>query len=378
MPKRKRTPLHDTINPLSHNETTIKQLHVAGLTENDLLPSTYIPGFPHRPIRPSHLPPEEEDDDEDGNASPSKQKDDHRRRLAAQRSRDAQEQHLGVLKSIILRSLSQDNENIPRAKRAFGLLWRTQVRGKPVDLRRQGLWTLGAEILMRDGSEGRGRRWGATGNMPQLRGYLECLVRQYPYNRLHPTSISDLDFYPVLFGCEMYDVWVEHKLALERLEVDAETWSDGDMKLEDDSDDNDDELHLPARERHLRDEKARLKNQALAIMRGLAARMDSLMENAPYNRSVEMLRLRGMVALYVGDLSVPPWPRTEQDEEAAQTIREEERNRAKALFVKMKECSGGVVDVRVQRWLDDDDEDDDDAYEDSDDALPVFSSLPIR
>lgn len=374
MPKRKRSPLHDTINPLSHNETTIKQLHVAGLTENDLLPSTYIPGFPHRPIRSSHLP-----QDEDVSTSPTKHKEEHRRSLATQRSRDAQEQHLGVLVALILRSLDQDD--IPRAKRAFGLVWRTQVRGKPVDLRRQSLWTLGAEILMREGEgEGEkkttttpGKRWGATGNMPQLRAYLECLIRQYPYNRLHPTSISDLDFYPVLFGCEVYDVWVEHKLALERLDTDAETWSD-DNNIRFDPDDP-----LSTRERHLRDEKVRLRTQALAMMRGLAARMDTLMENAPYNRSVEMLRLRGMVALYVGDLSMPPWPRTEPEDERGKTMREEEQTKAKAFFTKMRDQTNGSVDGRVHRWI----QDEDDAYkddEDSDDGfgLPIFSSLPIR
>lgn len=358
MPKRKRT--NDTINPLSHNETTIKQLHVAGLTENDLLPSTYIPGFPHRPIRPSHGPQQADNNDDDHH-------DGRRKKLAAQRGRDAQEQHLGVLIAVILRSLDQDD--LPRAKRAFGLLWRTQVQSKPVDLRRQGLWTLGAEILMRDGEADAKPRWGSAANMPQLRAYLECLIRQYPYNRLHPTAISDLDFYPVLFGCEVYNGWVEHKLALQRLEADAETWSDDGVKFEPPQED-DDEQHLPARERHLRDEKVRLKTQALATMRGLAARMDALMENAPYNRSVEILRLRGMVALYIGDLSIPP------------TVREEERERAKALFIRMKDQSGGVVDGRVQQWIQDDDDnnddDDDDAYKDNDDSFPVFSSLTIR
>lgn len=355
MPKRKRTN-DNIINPLSHNEATIKQLQVAGLTENDLLPSTYIPGFPHRPLRPSHGPQQADNDEQR----------DRRKQLAAQRGRDAQEQHLGVLVAVILRSLDQGD--LARAKRAFSLLGRTQVRSKPVDLRRQGLWTLGAEIIMRDGeadAHPQTGRWGSAANMPQLRAYLECLIRQYPYNRLHPTAISDLDFYPVLFGCEVYNAWVEHKEALQRLEADAETWSDDGVKFEPSDDEDDEELHLPSRERHLHDEKVLLKTQALATMRGLAARMDTLMENAPYNRSVEMLRLRGMVALYIGDLSVPS------------TVRAEERGRAKALFIRMRDQSGGgVVDGRVQRWIQDDDAYKDD--DDDDDGLPVFWSLPVR
>lgn len=429
MLKRKRSSSRDIINPLSQNETTIKQLQVAGLTENDLLPSTYIPGFPHRSIRPSHLAQQQVDNDNDDNddedndndngnknggnvqgtthqSSPAKRKADRRRHSAAQRSRDAQDQHLGVLVAVILRSL--DHNDIKRANRAFGLLWRTRVRGKPVDLRRQGLWTLGAEILMRQGEDDDDekeqgeqaaamssprpprrprQRWGATSNMPQLRAYLESLIRQHPYNRLHPNSISDLDFYPVLFGCEVYDVWVEHKGAWERLEAEAETWSsDDDLEdvetmafapeaAEDDdpSGDHDEMLRLPARERRLDEGKARLRSQALATMCGLAARMDALMENAPYNRSVELLRLRGMVALYVGDLSMPQ-----------KEVRDEERERAKALFIRMKEQSGGWADERVQRWIQEEDgdsakvEDSDDGFSSACSGLPVFSSLPMR
>lgn len=298
MPKRKRSPL---LNPLSHNETTIKQLQVAGLTENDLLPSTYLAGFPHRPLST----PDRDQRKEEPRPKPA--------------AGDAQEQHLGVLVAVILTSLDQDD--MARARRAFGLVCRTQVRGHPVDLRRQGLWTLGAEILMREGGRQQDddddkKRWGATGNLPHLRAYLECLIRQYPYNRLHPTSVSDLDFYPVLFGCEVYDVWVEHKRA--------------DVPVDD----------------------------ALATLRGLAARMDTLLENAPYNRSVELLRLRGMVALLMGDWAAPPG------------ARDEARTQAKLFFQRMRDQTEGHVDARVQRWLQDE--------EDSDDGLPVFSSLPLR
>lgn len=462
----------DAINPLSYSAGAIKQLQVAGLTENDLLPVTYIPNFPHRPIRTSHPPRpeeerEEEDDDDDdeeeeghhdsplagsdqdrdgrsgagagaaateerGSGSSTKAKRDKARR--AQRMRDAQDTHLGVLVNVILRSLEEGD--VPRAKRAFGLLRRSEIRGKPVDLRRNGLWSLGAEVLMRDGEERKVRgmaaaslyvggdgnddddaaaaaveregqdggavqrageegkerrpsrevqRWGSAANMPQLRAYLEGLIRQYPYNRLHPSSISDLDFHPVLFGCELYNAWVEHKLALGRLERDSEAWSD-DMEMPEDpySDDydNDDEFRLSGRERRLRQERASLGLQAMRTMRDVATRMDLLLENAPYNRSVEMLRLRGMVALYVGDLSVPPPPRKDEEEEEGRRVRTEEKERARVFFAKMKE-HGGRVDAYIGRWLDggDDDEygaDEDDDMESAWSGLPVFSSLPMR
>src|SRR5436190_2089758 len=40
----------DSINPYSYSENTLKQLRVAGLSPEDLLPSAYIPGFPHRSL----------------------------------------------------------------------------------------------------------------------------------------------------------------------------------------------------------------------------------------------------------------------------------------------------------------------------------------
>lgn len=436
----------DTINPLSHSEATIKQLRVAGLTEKDILPARYIANFPHRPITTgsSSLPhvadddsPAASDDEEDGGSSTDAvgattdsgggskkaRSDDDDKARRARAMRDAQDRHLGVLTGVVLRGLEEGD--VPRARRAFGLVQRSEVRGKPVDLRRNGLWELGAEVLMREGEEksrsvvrtvddvghddddddddlvrpdeerrrdnrAAVRRWGSAANMPRLRVYLEGLIRQYPYNRLHPKSTSDLDFYPVLFGCEFYDCWVEHKLSLQRLDQDAETWSD-DMPMmhPDDDDDNDeyddqdeDRLRMTGRERRLRQEKADLALRAMATMRDLATRMDALLENAPYNRSPEMLRLRGMTALYVGDLGTPPAPRTEGEEVEGRRVRGDERARARVFFTKMRE-NGGRVDPFTEKWLEGAGDDDDgvDEAEEMDSAwggLPFYSSLPMR
>lgn len=421
----------DTINPLSHSEGTIKQLRTAGLTPDDLLPSDYIPDFPHRPIRPSHQQHHaddgsEDDKDDDGDGSGS----DEGRALGAKKARqrrhirDAQDKQLGFLTNVILRALEEGD--IPRASRAFGMVRASKVRGKPVDLRKNALWSLGAEIMMRDGEEEvrrpsaedeeggaatssssrrqrqrQRRRWGSAANMPRLRAYLESLVRQYPYSRLHPDSISDLDFHPVLFGCEFYDAWAEHRLALERLADESEAWSDGDLDAvipEMDMPDyyNDDVdggaredgqgQNLSGRERRLRQAKADLGARALSTVRDVAARMDGLMENAPYSRSAELLRLRGMVALYIGDLSVPPAPRTAGEDEEGNRARGLEQERARAFFVRMVK-SGGRADACTERWLRDGNASEDDYGADDDEedfqgsqwgGLPVFSSMPMR
>lgn len=380
----------NTINPHSHTEGTIKQLRTAGLSDADLLPSSYTPAFPHRPLQPTtttttttthHLRDPAADNDDDDDDAPAKA------RRAAQ-MRDAQDAHLGLLTQMMLRALSAGD--VARAARAFGLLRRSSVRGRGADLRRDGLWSLGAEVLMRQGEEEAGRRWGSAGSMARVRAYLEGLIRQYPYNRLHPTSVSDLDFYPVLFGCEVYSAWAEQRLALERLEREADAWSDDDLDVLLDPDDDEgaydadaDRVPLSGRERRLRREKADLALRAGTAMRDVAKRMDALLENAPYNRSVEMLRLRGMVALYVGDLSMPPPPRTEEEEEEGRRIRGQERDRARTLFAKMIQ-NGGRPDAFTDKWLSKAEDDDHAGDEDDDDmssawsGLPVFSSLPMR
>lgn len=428
----------DTINPLSHSEGTIKQLRTAGLTADDLLPSDYIPDFPHRAIRPSHQQQQaddgsedEKEDDDDGSGSDETRADGARKARQRRLFRDAQDKEIGFLTNVILRALEEGD--IPRAKRAFGMVRRSEVRGRPVDLRKNALWSLGAEILMRDGEERsrsvlpvepgpeasaghreepgaqdegavarrKGRRWGSTANMPRLRTYLESLVRQYPYNRLHPDSISDLDFHPVLFGCEFYDAWAEHRLALERLAEDSESWSDGDLDVvpemdmpdyyDDDGGAREDGQYrqgqnLSGRERRLRQAKAELGLRALTAMRDLAARMDGLMENAPYSRSAELLRLRGMVALYIGDLSVPVAPRTDDEDEEGSRARGLEQEKARAFFARMVK-NGGRADACTERWLRDGNASEDDYGAEDDEenfhgsqwgGLPVFSSMPMR
>lgn len=416
----------DAINPLSHTQSTIKQLRVAGLTDADHLPSSSVPDFPHRPLPGSRSRSQHEqtqdsdhdhehgdDDDDHAGSEHHSQSRDRRARLM----REAPDAQIGVLKAVVQRSLEEGD--IARARRAFGLLRRSEVRGRPVDLRRGGLWALGAEVLMREGEgpraqqqqqqreEGRDgvnqdaagqettsggssrvvRRWGSAANMPRVREYLEALIRTYPYNRLHPSSVSDLDFYPVLFGCEFYDTWAEHRLALDRLQEDAEAWSDhvDDYAQDDDESvaEEGEQLRVTGRERRLRVEVAELASRAMSTMRGIATRMDALLENPPYGRSADMLRLRGMVALYIGDLGVPPSPRTaEGEEEEGMRMRRNERDRARALFVKMKE-SGGRVDALTEKWLDgtrDEDygTDEDDDLDGAWSGLPVFSSLPMR
>ncbi|KAJ9162295.1 hypothetical protein NKR19_g1441 [Coniochaeta hoffmannii] len=390
-----------TINPHSHPPDLLKQFRVAGLPETELLPS--VPDFPHRPLPRGYLrrrqqpgEPEGEGEDDEGGGEESgrepattggetdgetdaevgKRKAAERRLRGVGRERRERERNIGVLVGILRRCVAEGD--MVRAKRAFGLLVRAKIDGRGVDLRSEGFWGLGAEILMRDGETpgeggdddrgGRKRRWGSVQNMVLVRRFFEDLIQLHPYNRLHPDAISALDFYPVLFSCEMYNVHVELEMALGR--VDEENEKDSEMQ-DDDS----------TRERRLKAAKDELREGALEVMRGVAGRMDELMMTLPYSKSLEMLRLRGMIALFMGDLEVPSPPREEDEEEEGMMKRDTEQKRAVGLFKKVL-AGGGELEPWIRRLVAEHDEDDEEEdSEDQDDtplSLPKFSSLPMR
>ncbi|OIW31757.1 hypothetical protein CONLIGDRAFT_239169 [Coniochaeta ligniaria NRRL 30616] len=390
----------ETINPHSHPPNLLKQFRAAGLPETERLPA--VPNFPHRTLPRNYADPagEEEDyevrDGENGQDESGRETatdgdtdaeldPDARRRKAAKtrlagvrRDRRERERNVGVLVGILRRCVAEGD--MVRAKRAFGLLVRAKIDGRRVDLRSEGYWGLGAEILMREGetsSAGGGerseggemkKRWGSVQNMVQVRRFFEDLIQLHPYNRLHPESISALDFYPVLFSCEMYNVHVELDMALHRVEEENE----------DDSGMQDDDV---SRERRAKARKDELRDGALEVMRGVAGRMDELMSVLPYSKSLEMLRLRAMIALFMGDLEVPAPPRDEDEEEEGMRKRDTERDRAIMLFKKVL-TGGGALEPWIRRLVAEHDNEGDDEESDGEEeaplSLPMFSSLPIR
>ncbi|TPX06980.1 uncharacterized protein E0L32_011125 [Thyridium curvatum] len=420
--------LRDTINPRSHSQSTLRQLQAAGLSDQDVLPSEIVPGFPHRAL-PSYLFNQDDEDgsaeipaeidraeqqealgdneDDDDGAESGKDHEDQdpataARRRAEKRERGvkralrAHERHLGVLTAILHRSL--DAGDLPRAKRAFALLARSEVYGKAVDLRQDHLWAVGAEILMREGEgeqqqqgqeqqggRSRGERWGSAANMPRVRAYYQDLILHHPYNRMFPRATSALDFWPALLGTELYNAWAEHGLALRRLEAEAEDWAAGGgpeaMDYSEDDDDsagrggqNDDRVpKMGPWEARLREAKDSVRTETMAMVGDIARRLDGLMENPPYSTSHEMLRLRGMVSLYLSDLVMAPAPRSAREDRDGRVEREDEREKAKDAFRKIIKERGEVEEwiehfVYPERMEDDEDEE----------TIPVFSSLPIR
>ncbi|KAI8632022.1 hypothetical protein F5Y19DRAFT_472907 [Xylariaceae sp. FL1651] len=302
--------------------------------------------------------------------------------------------HLNIMTAVMHRCLRDGD--IARAKRAFGLL----VRTRDVDVRIDNLWAVGSEILMRDGeaapklpsqsqfqarqqhpvidtqsiagvhanTEERGeeeeaeeerarqpppRRWGSASNAAQVKTYLETLIQQHPYDAHRPHLTSAVDFWPALFGIEVYNLDAEFQGALHHIHLEygfpasplssapssplghrhrhrrhrrrrssgGEEGSDYEMADVMDLDDDDDDTFSGSRrrrrmvgeedgdeeeehvERHRATDALRAETQRGAL--ALATRMDGVLENPPYATHAELLRLRGHVSLFIGDLYLP-------------------------------------------------------------------------
>jgi hypothetical protein len=225
-------------------------------------------------------------------------------------------QHLSVLTAILHRSLLQGDYT--RAGRAWGLLLRDEFRGMPMDVRNEGRWGIGAEILLRRGppeaSENAHRQSPNALSEPdttstfskkgfaEAKEYYERLILNHPFSKLQPNSVSALHFYPAMFGLWVYVTQEESKLARRNL-LDHEEFS------EEPSDEEDFEIDFERREllkRHAL--TATVRAQELDQAQQIATRMDTLLGSPPYADSAQLLELRGMVSLWIGDLIISSLP----------------------------------------------------------------------
>lgn len=374
--KRKRTttttttPITDAvINPLSHSTKTLAQFTPAGHSPNLPLPSTLHPNFPHRPLpsSPSPLPPHRrlsktrtpskkkpptptpadpsDVDDEittpeppttspgsSPSTSPPTPADPSPPAATStpNRTTRAYITRVGALTTIIHALLGRDD--VAGARRAFGLLVRARVYGGArLDLRRDRMWEVGTEILMRSAGEGKG----------ELATYYAALAREYPFHRTHPGSVSAVEFWPAMFGVEMEGVWEGMVRGLGGLEGEGE----GGGEWEGDG-------------RRTREEGVR--RVALEKMRALAGRMDDVMDARPFSVDHEMLRLRAMMALFVSDLAVGAGVEDEEEEveewDGGVRERAEAIAKARSLFRVLKKTGGEIKEEWIERLLEEEDE----------------------
>ncbi|KAK1729068.1 hypothetical protein CaCOL14_007874 [Colletotrichum acutatum] len=397
----------DSINPLSHTPSILRQLHLAGLAETDELPSRTQHRFPHRnwqdrdaPARPGpsassaslskalETSEVEEEDEEDLDEEEDDKKRHRKKKDGTPKPKYASEKSpLRPLVRAIYGFL--DAGDIANAKRAFGILARSTAHGRPVDVRRNNYWALGAEILMREGGSARATATDDEAypfaNAPRVREYFRDLIQRFPYNYKHRHAVCAVDFWPALLSYEVFQVHAQHAASLRRVNREAEDWEDeswqepsslldgggggGDSMMEGSGFRSE---QVNGRDTRLRQARDQIRLKTLDMLREMAGRMNDLLEDRPFSHSAELWRVRGMVSLYIGDLLIPAYTHDEGGGQMAEARarREVERNNARSSFHKMAE-HGGKLDALIQKLMAP-------VEEDEGPVLPVFSSLPFR
>ncbi|CAG8952397.1 hypothetical protein HYFRA_00001144 [Hymenoscyphus fraxineus] len=357
-------------NPLSLAPDEIAQYRLAGLSLDEELPSQKgLLDWPHRALKSTQndfFPPSrsanakikvkgresiDATEDEDGEQTDRRTVN----RSRAPHGHHLRLQHLHVLTAIVHRCLLEGD--IPRATRAYSLLLRAEVGGHPVDLKSTGYWGIGAELLARSAEQAKSNKfnyisntdsepdeeetnnevpqfqgdlddkekeWGSKSGRENAKSYYETLIVQYPYKKQYHNYYSSLSFWPAMAACEIYGIQYEQRESLRKL-----SRENGDGSDSSEADNGEDEIYedehsnlassvAPAlskersrqyrRTEKLWTRKDDIRIAALTASEALASRMDEIMNKPPFDRDVSMLRLRGMIALYIGDLNLPLKP----------------------------------------------------------------------
>jgi hypothetical protein len=283
--------------------------HVAGLSREHPLPKY---PFPHAPVKSSDVPRRSSQEVLAALNPPlyvPKIEVDNQ-------STSLKRRHLDNLTVILHRCmLAGDWE---RASRAWGLLARTEIGGLGIDVRQHGRWGIGAEILMRrekgkvSDSPPEARRASAEdmSSLPDAmddttadrsahrladegfklaREYYERLILQYPHTPHAQHTVNSKVFYPALFNIWVYEVQARYQ------HLRDEAARARRSSFQSTSSDNGDDHASPPGSRDL-------TNCEIADATPIAERLDELLLNPPYDKSEPLLRLRGMIGLWLSDL----------------------------------------------------------------------------
>lgn len=220
------------------------------------------------------------------------------------------QQHLAIVTAILHKSLSE--RDYVRAGRALSLILRDEIGGRALDIRAEGRWGIGAEILLRQGAQREQQTpmpqtdspmngvesdmatytagpWCTRQGFEDAKRYYERLIIQYPFHKHAASAVSALDFYPAMFGLWIYVVQAESQLNTGQPHRQVEVHK----ALQSNPPSPPDKGPLFSQSS---------KGRTLEQAREIAARMDACMTTIPYSDDVELLRLRGMVALWLADL----------------------------------------------------------------------------
>jgi hypothetical protein len=204
--------------------------------------------------------------------------------------------HLGILTTILHHCLLQGDYH--RAGRAWGMILRTQIAGKPYDLRSYDRWGIGAELLLRqnmaltasaDDSVTHEENMFTLEGFEKARDYYERLIVQHPNRKHHPNAVDDTTFYSAMFSLWIYEVCENSKRARRRMEDEDKNNNSADSVFDDDS------ISVSSEEVRKREEV--IRSEELRQARDIWERLDKLITSPPFDKRADLLQLRGMLAL---------------------------------------------------------------------------------
>lgn len=282
--------------------------HVAGLSREYPLPRY---PFPHAPVTSADVPRRSSQEElaavNPPLYVPKVEVDDQ--------STSLKRRHLDNITVILHRCMLKGDWE--RASRAWGLLARTEIAGLGIDVRQHGRWGIGAEILMRREKETvpqqspQARRSSVddasslhdeASDLPSsrpahrfadegfklAREYYERLVLQYPHTPHTQHTVNAKVFYPALFNIWVYEVQARYQHLRDQA---SRTRRSSSHSI---ASDNADEHASPANQD--------LASREIADATPIAERLDELLLSPPYDISDPLLRLRGMMGLWLSDL----------------------------------------------------------------------------
>lgn len=245
--------------------------------------------------------------------------------------------HLGVLTTVLHTSLLR--HDFVRAGRAWGMILRTNIHGRPLDVRTHGRWGIGAEILMRKSSPETSSQE-LLGNSTMIsdqgfdaaKDYYERLILQFPFQKTNPSAISSLTFYPAMFGLCIYEIQQKCNQALKTVRKSSPDLDHSDSELASNQDQESEGV-------------SNIKRSELNSAVSLAARMDELMLSPPFDTYPPLLQLRSSVALWLADLYTAATAESEDDSDENKERAAMERSKAKRCVNRMRAAGVAVPEL---------------------------------
>ncbi|KAL1598910.1 hypothetical protein SLS60_008055 [Paraconiothyrium brasiliense] len=289
-----------------------EQRRVAGLSSDDAF-QIPAPPFPHAPPReprskftPAHIQQELAGLTPSIHAEVASSQD---QPLGSRSATPAlRTTHLNILSTVMHRCLLEGDYQ--RATRAWGMILRTQAHGTPIEPRYNGLWGLGAELLLRRRHENTFSVFDHQDNPASdehscseegfqlAKDYYERLILQYPVRNFQPHAIDATTFYPPLFSVWLMQVVDRSRRARRKLKRDAQMTDPG----------------ITAKQKRTRE--AEIQHEELAGAREICRRLGELVESPPYDKNAQLLILRGHAGLWMSDLLLGKTVTLEPDDDS--------------------------------------------------------------